>query len=366
MSKAEDPLVDCPLDNVHRIRRSRMQYHLVRCLKNHTLSTSTKVKCPFNPLHIVEAVEVVHHCESCPDSATVLLEEWDLEGDKCYSGLIAFDEMKRQFEANIPQQYEEEKCTMYSQGYDPNENIENKPVYRIMMCESKSKRQEFRMRERQRFAALDQNKKVSKDAAASEAPEVQKPLRQPFQVPQNQNKNCNNSECAELKTANVNKIHKEGNQVSTTNGDTPQVLNGEPNISSSSTIHQENKNENNSSSESTNKSEEIDAASIANDEDKLDVPNKKEYSIKEKKDKLMNLIAPSNEKPSGNGISYRDAAKIQPTASCSDANNTNGLKIRNKQKCAANFNMANGKSETVSYSGLRLPHSVDSSLTRKH
>ncbi|KAK0182099.1 hypothetical protein PV327_000268 [Microctonus hyperodae] len=364
MSKAEDPLVDCPLDNVHRIRSSRLQYHLVRCLKNHTLSTSTKVKCPFNPLHIVEAVEVMHHCKSCPDSASVLLEEYDLEGEKCYSGLIGFDEMQRQFDANFTEQYEKEKCTMNNRGYDPNEDIENKPVYRIMMCESKSKRQEFRMRERQRFAALDQNKKVQ--PSVSEVSEVQKPLRQPFQVPQKSEKNDFVSEFAELKIANDKKVHQNGNQASTSNGDKTLVLNGKPSTSSSSMINQENKDEKDFSSELIEKSEKVDTASKANDVDKLNVPNRKEYSIKEKKNKLMNTIAPSNEKSGGNIISYRDAAKIQPTASCSDTSNKNDIKLRNKQKCAANFNMTEKKSETASYSGLRLPHSVDSSSTRKH
>lgn len=49
-----DPMELCPLDPAHQIRRSRMQFHLVRCMKNHTLED--KVVCPYNSVHIVDKI----------------------------------------------------------------------------------------------------------------------------------------------------------------------------------------------------------------------------------------------------------------------------------------------------------------------
>lgn len=51
----EDPIITCPIDEVHRIAKSKLQKHLVKCLKANGLGD--KMVCPFNPLHIIYIVE---------------------------------------------------------------------------------------------------------------------------------------------------------------------------------------------------------------------------------------------------------------------------------------------------------------------
>ncbi|CAG5106952.1 Protein of unknown function [Cotesia congregata] len=118
----EDPYLTCPLDEVHRIRKSRMQCHLTKCLKNHQLMD--KIKCPFNPLHIIYPNEMTH--------------------------------------------------TIDTPAYDPIQaNIDN-PLFRTLNCESKSKRKEFRFRERQRIAAIE----AEKGKKIVESTPEQRPVRE--------------------------------------------------------------------------------------------------------------------------------------------------------------------------------------------
>jgi hypothetical protein len=50
-----DPLETCPYDAAHRILRSRMQYHLIRCAKN--FPNSKKKQCPYDACHIVDPID---------------------------------------------------------------------------------------------------------------------------------------------------------------------------------------------------------------------------------------------------------------------------------------------------------------------
>ncbi|XP_043272008.1 uncharacterized protein [Venturia canescens] len=71
LSTDKDDYVTCPLDKAHRILKSRLQFHMVRCLRNHTLVT--KIRCPWNPLHFVERCEYLDHLTNkCTDLANVM------------------------------------------------------------------------------------------------------------------------------------------------------------------------------------------------------------------------------------------------------------------------------------------------------
>lgn len=50
-----DPIETCPYDAVHRIRRSRMQFHIITCSKN--FPTSKMMQCPFDARHRINQVE---------------------------------------------------------------------------------------------------------------------------------------------------------------------------------------------------------------------------------------------------------------------------------------------------------------------
>ncbi|XP_074104152.1 uncharacterized protein LOC141530753 [Cotesia typhae] len=171
----EDPYLTCPLDEVHRIRKSRMQCHLTRCLKNHKLMD--KIKCPFNPLHIIYPNEMTHHMTVCESNASIAVQRFDRNDQKCFSGVISEKEAMRQLEAAFGSfsNEVEYKHTIDTPAYDPIQaNIDN-PLFRTLNCESKSKRKEFRFKERQRIAAIEAEK--SKKIVES-TPEEERPMRE--------------------------------------------------------------------------------------------------------------------------------------------------------------------------------------------
>ncbi|XP_057337701.1 uncharacterized protein LOC130675836 isoform X2 [Microplitis mediator] len=127
----EDPYVTCPLDEVHRIRKSRVQYHLIKCLKNHKLTD--KIKCPFNPLHIIYPNEIALYMLVCESKASVDLQMYDRNDKKCFSGIISEQDAMAQLEAALgPSSNEvENNHTIDKAGYDPVEaNLDN-PVSSI-------------------------------------------------------------------------------------------------------------------------------------------------------------------------------------------------------------------------------------------
>ena len=80
----DDPeeLEICPYDPIHRIRRKRFPYHLVKCrkvsyqfLKKNDFVTllsqnhpNQKYKlCPFNARHVIPVPEINYHIRVCPD-----------------------------------------------------------------------------------------------------------------------------------------------------------------------------------------------------------------------------------------------------------------------------------------------------------
>ncbi|XP_034936006.1 putative uncharacterized protein DDB_G0267716 isoform X2 [Chelonus insularis] len=68
----EDPFVICPFNKSHKIMMSRLQGHLLKCMKSHSATGPTI--CPFNIQHIIDASEIVGHCIICPSIKDVLTQ----------------------------------------------------------------------------------------------------------------------------------------------------------------------------------------------------------------------------------------------------------------------------------------------------
>ncbi|NXF00355.1 GTSF1 factor, partial [Menura novaehollandiae] len=62
-----DALVQCPYDRNHRVRVSRLPYHLIRCQRNNPQVSRTLATCPFNARHRVPRGHLRSHVTSCPD-----------------------------------------------------------------------------------------------------------------------------------------------------------------------------------------------------------------------------------------------------------------------------------------------------------
>ncbi|OXU26337.1 hypothetical protein TSAR_003127 [Trichomalopsis sarcophagae] len=59
-----DPVIICPYDSNHRIARSRIQRHLVKCEKNYP--PDYKQQCPYDASHRVFEHEMIEHVTNCP------------------------------------------------------------------------------------------------------------------------------------------------------------------------------------------------------------------------------------------------------------------------------------------------------------
>ena len=69
MSKTIEKVVQCPYDSQHSVREDRLQYHLMRCRKNHL--DKDFVICPFNTTHHMPRAEFEDkHAKICPDQWT--------------------------------------------------------------------------------------------------------------------------------------------------------------------------------------------------------------------------------------------------------------------------------------------------------
>jgi len=62
-------LITCPYDAMHQIRPERIQYHLIKCKKNHP--NADHVICPYNATHHVPKAEERDHLKTCVDRRVV-------------------------------------------------------------------------------------------------------------------------------------------------------------------------------------------------------------------------------------------------------------------------------------------------------
>ncbi|RVE48376.1 hypothetical protein evm_006937 [Chilo suppressalis] len=66
----DDPFVSCPYEAAHRVPRSRLQAHIVKCQKNHPQLQI----CPYNATHRLPEAEMKVHLGSCPSKAFIFSE----------------------------------------------------------------------------------------------------------------------------------------------------------------------------------------------------------------------------------------------------------------------------------------------------
>lgn len=62
LRKLEGQLVECPFDKNHKVKDSRLQYHITRCIKQHP---GFEV-CPFDATHRLKKPEMIRHILQCP------------------------------------------------------------------------------------------------------------------------------------------------------------------------------------------------------------------------------------------------------------------------------------------------------------
>ncbi|XP_063997076.1 gametocyte-specific factor 1 [Pogoniulus pusillus] len=68
-ARGSDPeaLVRCPYDSSHRVRVSRLPYHMVKCRRNNPQAAHGLAVCPCNARHCLPPAELRSHLSACPD-----------------------------------------------------------------------------------------------------------------------------------------------------------------------------------------------------------------------------------------------------------------------------------------------------------
>lgn len=152
----EDPIITCPVDKAHRIAKSKLQKHLIKCLKANGLGD--KMVCPFNSLHVIYISEKEKHMAECESYAKLCITSTELAEKPNYSGVVPYEEALDQVTkalAAFGETDQEEICFIDGPAYNPEEAKIHEPLFRSLHCESKSVRKNFRREEVMRHAALE-------------------------------------------------------------------------------------------------------------------------------------------------------------------------------------------------------------------
>lgn len=137
-----EEMVTCPYNSSHRIRKYRMQIHLVKCKKNYP--DSDLVPCDFNATHIVHKLELDRHYEQCEDRKNFELKTTETL-NKAHNKYVI-----QKIEIATDENWDDIDVPTY----DPRKDTENRNVLRGINVASSSKRREFRQNERQRLREL--------------------------------------------------------------------------------------------------------------------------------------------------------------------------------------------------------------------
>ncbi|CAG5036754.1 unnamed protein product [Parnassius apollo] len=70
-STMDDPFVACPYNFAHRVPRSRIQAHIVKCQPNYPELNI----CPYNATHRVSKLEMRTHVLNCPSKSAIFPQD---------------------------------------------------------------------------------------------------------------------------------------------------------------------------------------------------------------------------------------------------------------------------------------------------
>lgn len=139
----------CPYEKSHIILKSRIQYHLIKCAKNHPHIKLER--CPFDVTHHLRPDEKAAHIVSCPSRASFDEYKFTIQNG-----------MKREEpaveRATPPEIASEESWDEINEPtYDPQKYARQAPVLRTCPLSTKSERRAFRDEERQRLGQMKKN-----------------------------------------------------------------------------------------------------------------------------------------------------------------------------------------------------------------
>ncbi|XP_012286297.1 uncharacterized protein LOC105702916 [Orussus abietinus] len=174
-----DPIITCPYDPVHRIRKSRMQVHLVKCRKNHL--GLPKVNCPYNATHIINQVEYKYHLSVC-DSAGSVVEHLCPVGHQNQISIVPVEEVQNIVLPPSSEDWDQEPPPRST--YDAEAAAAERNVLRSLSVASKSEKKSFKKKERERLRVF-QDQGLPPPRREQQLVEEDTPLRLPHSLPAN-------------------------------------------------------------------------------------------------------------------------------------------------------------------------------------
>lgn len=71
-----DYYVRCSFDSNHIILRSRMPYHIIKCVKNHP--GHNKIQCPYDATEYIDSDELTNHLLTCESKKSLCADRYEL------------------------------------------------------------------------------------------------------------------------------------------------------------------------------------------------------------------------------------------------------------------------------------------------
>ncbi|KAL1505889.1 hypothetical protein ABEB36_005343 [Hypothenemus hampei] len=153
----------CPYNPSHYIRKSRMEYHLVKCRKSFP-QNGRFVMCDFNSTHRIPMPEIQYHHETCPDRKKIEVEIYQEE---------AKDPPIQIPLPNLPVPVDSSWDDEDVPTYDPQKYCEKNKILRRLDTASAAKRRDFRLAERERFNQFDDIVEKKSDTARNTRTETE-------------------------------------------------------------------------------------------------------------------------------------------------------------------------------------------------
>jgi len=167
--------VTCPYNPAHQITKERIQFHLVKCRRNHP--DADMETCPFNASHHVPKPEMEYHMSECSERKIVELAKYKWATEQSGPGFTNSRSqpsgLSNQEVMNIMMRDEnwETEATI-KESYNPESKCAKSLVLRKLPGATPSERQKFYESERQRHELIKATEKQKTAAAIKEAETV--------------------------------------------------------------------------------------------------------------------------------------------------------------------------------------------------
>jgi len=155
--------ITCPYNPAHQITMDRIQFHLVKCRRNHP--DTDHVICPYNASHHIPKPEEQYHISSCPDRKLVELAKYSWAMDKPgQHGYLEKPEPSRMNQTEITSlmmmdENWETEATI-KQSYNPNMKCAKAKVLRKLPGATPSERRKFYASEKQRHDVIKEKEEA--------------------------------------------------------------------------------------------------------------------------------------------------------------------------------------------------------------